>query len=110
MTCDEAMGVLRDASFTVTALHETVVTGERPIPGHPGWYRAVALTGWDHDWHAAVYLKRPTARNLMGWEYTDELGRRDALESPEHLGLWLGGVCSVPVDETEVRALHGDFS
>jgi hypothetical protein len=105
MTCDEAVAVLRGADFTVTALHQTVVTGERPIPGHPGWYRAVALTGYDSSWHGAMYLKRPQARNLLAWEYTRELGQRGEMASPEQLGLWVGGVCSVPVDADEARAI-----
>jgi hypothetical protein len=107
MTADDCVTVLRDADFTVTALHQTVVTGERPIPGHPGWYRAIALTGYDRDWHAVMYLKRPQARNFLAYEYDRELGQRGAMASPEHLGLWVGGTCSQPIDADEVRAIQG---
>lgn len=106
LTRDLILSTLRMAGFKPTSAHDTVVTAERPIPGHPGSYRAVVVTGWDKDWHATVYFKRPRAMCLTEYEYAGVLAERRCIASDEHLALWLGGAISVPVDAAEIRALE----
>lgn len=107
MNRDDVEHVLRDAGFTILALSSepSIVIGERPIPGHPIHARRCVVTGFDHDWTAALYWRRPGAWPAWTeWEHT-ELHRRSCIASPEHLGLFVGGACSVPVDDAEVLAI-----
>lgn len=106
LTCDALLVELRIAGFKPTALHETVVVAERPIAGHPGWYRVLHFTAGRDDWHGVLRLKRPVSWALTEWEYDPvPLSERGCLVDVEQVSLWVGGAISVPLDVVEVAAL-----
>lgn len=106
ITCDALVVELRIAGFKPLALHQTVVVAERPIAGHPGWYRVLHFTAGLRDWQGVLRLKRPRSWALTEWEYDPvPLSERTCLVDIEQVSLWVGGAVSTPLDEIEVAAL-----
>lgn len=109
MTADELTPILREAGFLPIAQHATHLAADRDIPGHPLQdRRSIILQRFDPDGHAwvgACFYRRCVDPEALLYDNRC-LNRSGLLRTPDEVGLWIGGVASIPCDKAEVEAIH----
>lgn len=106
----EIVDVLSRAQFVVKAQYERLVVADRIVAGEPDLYRALVLECNEPGdaWSARCWLKQVFFRFDRPFTETrpEPLHVGGPFADVDSLEMWLGGIVSVPVSETEVRALR----
>lgn len=123
MTVDQIADVLKASGFSIEALGDRHISGARPVPGHPATTSRTAhftrIFGFPPvAWTGNVNLRfpHPNAGELCGSKlnapgarfptYTSRLLHQVRwVRTIDELEAWLGGVCSVPIDDAEIVAI-----
>lgn len=121
MGVDAIAEVLKVGGFTVTELGDRHIAGTRPIPGHPEtecravyFNRVFGSSAWTGNLNHR--FPHPRAGELCGSTMNPPGARFPTMTSRvlhqvrwvrtiDELELWLGGVCSVPIDDAERAAI-----
>lgn len=103
----EMAALIETAGYRLTAQAETLLVGERPIPGHPRELRVILCyrPAGILPWVAALMHRKPLDLDPLTFS-TRHLHQRACFTDADAFGLWLGGVSSIQIDQAEVRAIR----